>query len=121
MPRKSTRELKSEAQEAAWYTTPEGRRQTRREFERTLRRGTVLRSEGSKIPRTDAKALAELMELAKANATRAISIRLPIADIERARKIAAKRGIGYQTVLKQALTAGLNSVAAKPPGRPVIR
>lgn len=51
--------------------------------------------------------LTELMEMAKAHATRAISIRLPLADIERAQKIAAKRGIGYQTVLKQAIRAGL--------------
>jgi len=107
MPRKSAPELKPEAEEAAWYSTPEGRQQTRREFERALRSGTALRSKGSKIPRTDAKVLAELMELAKAHATRAISIRLPIADIERARKIAAKRGIGYQSVLKQAIRAGL--------------
>jgi hypothetical protein len=107
MPRKSTPEPKSESEEAAWYTTPAGRRQTQREFERAIRRGTALRSEGSKVPRTDARVLAELMELAKANATRAISIRLPIADIERAQKIAAKRGIGYQTVLKQAIRAGL--------------
>ena len=107
MPRKSTPDLKSEAEEAAWYTTPEGRRETRRQFERALRSGAALRSEGSKIPPTDAKVLTELMELAKANATRAISIRLPIADIERAQKIAAKHGIGYQTVLKQAIRAGL--------------
>ena len=107
MPRRSTPEFKSEAEEAAWYTTPQGRRQTRREFERALRRGAALRSEGSKIPRTDMKVLAELMERAKANATRPISIRLPIADIECARKIAAKHGVGYQTVLKQAIRTGL--------------
>jgi hypothetical protein len=107
MPRRSRTEPKSEAEEAAWYTTPEGRRQTRREFERAIKSGTALRSDGSKIPRTDAKVLTELMELAKATATRAISIRVPIADIERAQKIAAKRGIGYQTVLKQAIRAGL--------------
>jgi hypothetical protein len=99
--------MSRKSEEALWYTTPEGRRQTQREFERALRSKTALRSEGSKIPRTDAKVLAELVELAKANATRAISIRLPIADIERAQKIAAKRGVGYQTVLKQAIRAGL--------------
>ena len=105
MPRKSTPE--SETEQADWYTTPEGRRQTQREFERALRSGTLLRSDGSKIPRTDPKVLAELMERAKANATRAISIRLAIADIERAQKIAAKQGVGYQTVLKRAIRAGL--------------
>ena len=32
-----------------------------------------------------------------------VSIRLPVADIERARAMAAKEGIGYQTVLKRAI------------------
>jgi hypothetical protein len=107
MPRKSTGEVKSEALEAAWYTTPEGRRQTRREFERALRSGAAFRSPGSDIPRTEARVLAELMESAKARATRMVSIRLPIADLERAREIAARQGIGYQTVLKQTIRAGL--------------
>jgi len=47
------------------------------------------------------------MELAKENATRAISIRVPIADLERARRIAEETGVGYQTVLKQAIRDGL--------------
>ena len=109
MPRKSMPDLKSEAEEAAWYATPEGRRRTRREFERAIKSGTLLSSDGAKIPHTDAKVLTELMEQAKAKATRPISLRLPFADIERARKIAAKQGIGYQTVLKQAIRAGLNN------------
>jgi hypothetical protein len=107
MPRKSTPEVRSELKEAAWYTTAEGRQQTRREFEHALRSGTAFRSEGAKIPRTETQVLTELIEMAKAHATRAISIRLPVSDIERAQKIAAKRGIGYQTVLKQAIRAGL--------------
>lgn len=107
MPRKSTAEGKSRDAGAAWYATPEGRRQTQKEFERALKRGTLVRSPGSAIPPTDAKVLAELVERAKANATKPISIRLPIADLERARQIAAKEGVGYQTVLKRAIRAGL--------------
>jgi len=111
MPRKSTLKNNFEASEAAWYVTPDGRRQTQREFERALRTGKLVRSEGSAISRTDAKVLTRLMALAKARATRPISIRLPVADLERARKIAAKRGIGYQTVLKQAIHAGLDKAS----------
>ena len=111
MPQKSMPERKPETGDAAWYATTEGRRQTRREFERALKSGTALRSEGSTIPLTDGRVLAELMEQAKAKATRAISIRLPIADVERAQEIAAKQGIGYQTVLKQAIRAGLKEVS----------
>lgn len=105
MPRKSGSE--TEAEESLWYATPEGRRQTRREFERALKSGTLRSSKGTGIPRTDPKVLARLMEQAKENATRAISIRLPVADIERAQRIASRRGIGYQTVLKEAIRVGL--------------
>ena len=60
---------------------------------------------------TDTKLLAELVERAKARATKAISIRLPVVDLERAQQIAAKEGTGYQTVLKRAIHAGLKKVS----------
>ncbi len=109
MPRKSTDapRFKSEVDEAAWYATPPGRRQTQREFARALKNGTLIRSTGSKIAKTDPKVLEQLMEQAKRNATRSISIRIPIADLEQAQRIAEKTGVGYQTVLKQAIRKGL--------------
>jgi hypothetical protein len=109
MPRKSAEIVKSvsETEEAGWYRSPEGRRQTQREFERALKSGALIRSSGARIPRTNPKILEALLEQAKANATRPVSIRLPIADIELAKSIASKRGIGYQTVLKQAMRKGL--------------
>ena len=99
--------FKSEAEEADWYATPQGRERTQREFERALRAGTVTRLNSAKIKRTDAQALAQLMEQAKAKATKAISIRLSIVDLELAKSIAEAKGIGYQSVLKQAIRAGL--------------
>src|SRR5207249_3843184 len=109
MVRKSTKLNKSKfkTEESDWYASPEGRRQTQREFERALRDGTLVRSSGSRITRTDPKILEALMKQAKENATRPVSIRLPVADIERAKKIASKRGTGYQTVLKEAIHYGL--------------
>ena len=109
MPRKSTdvSRFRSEAEEADWYATPEGRRQTQREFVRALRAGTLSRSSGLKVAKTDPKALARLMEQAKQSATRAISIRIPIADLERAKRIAEQTGVGYQTVLKRAIRQGM--------------
>ena len=98
----------SEAEEADWYATPKGREQTRREFERALRTGKATRSAGASIPHTDPEVLARLMEQAKVKATKAISIRLPIADLELAKRIAATQGIGYQSVLKRAIRKGLN-------------
>jgi len=109
MPRKSTKvaEPKSETEETDWYASPEGRRQTRREFERALKNGTLIRSSGSRIPRTKPDVIEALLKQAKANATRPVSLRLAIADIELAQDIASRRGIGYQTVLKQAIRKGL--------------
>ena len=109
MPRKSTDVMKSKsnAAEADWYATPQGRRQTEREFARALKAGTLIRSSGSKIAKSDPQVLERLMEEAKRNATRSISIRVPIADLEQAQQIAEKTGVGYQTVLKQAIREGL--------------
>jgi len=109
MPRKSADPVKSKADagQAGWYATPQGRRQTQREFARALKDGTLVRSAGSKIAKSDPKVLEQLMEEAKRNATRSISIRVPIADLEQARQIAEKTGVGYQTVLKQAIREGL--------------
>ena len=109
MPGKSTKipKFKSTAAEAAWYATPEDRRQTQREFTRALRTGTLSRSPGLKAERTDPRILEQLMEQAKESATRAMSLRVPIADLERAKQIAQKTGVGYQTVLKQAIHEGL--------------
>jgi hypothetical protein len=109
MPRKSTsaRTFKSDREGADWYATPEGRRQTEREFSRALRAGTLSRSSGLSAAKTDPKTLAQLMDRAKEIATRAISIRIPIADLERAERIAGETGVGYQTVLKRAIREGL--------------
>src|SRR5215831_16560284 len=109
MPRKSADRSKQppEPEESAWYATPEGRRRTQREFTRAAREGKLKRSGGLKIPKTDAKLLEALMEQARRDTTRAISIRLPIGDLERAKEIAARTGVGYQTVLKEAIRDGL--------------
>ena len=109
MPRKSTNvpRFKSDAEEADWYATPEGRRQTQREFARAVRAGTLRPSAGLKVAKTDPRILEQLMEQARASATRAISLRVPITDLERAKRIAEETGVGYQTVLKQAIRQGL--------------
>jgi sugar lactone lactonase YvrE len=55
----------SESEEAAWYATSAGHRQTEREFDRALRTGTLSRSPGIKVPKSDPKLLAKLMRDAK--------------------------------------------------------
>jgi hypothetical protein len=104
MARKST---KPKIENADWYASAEGRQQTQREFERALRAGLVIRSSGLRIPRTNPDVLKTLLAQAKANATRPVSIRLAVADIELAKDIASRRGTGYQTVLKEAIRNGL--------------
>jgi predicted DNA binding CopG/RHH family protein len=39
--------------------------------------------------------------------TKNVSVRLPVTDIERARKLADKRGVGYQTLIKTLLHEAL--------------
>jgi hypothetical protein len=109
MPRKSDKipAFRSEAEEADWYATAAGRRQTEREFTRAVKEGTLRRSNGLRIPKSDAEFLNRLLQQAKENITRAISIRVPIADLERAKRIAKETGEGYQTVLKRAIRTGL--------------
>ena len=110
MPRKSDKmpNFKNETEEARWYTTPQGLRQTQREMERAIKNGTFkIYPNGMGIPRTDPKILADLVARAKERATQAISLRVSIADIEAAKKIAARKRVGYQTVLKQAIREGL--------------
>jgi hypothetical protein len=78
MPQKSTDVPKFQTgpEEAIWYATPQGRRQTLREFARALQDGTLIRSTGGKTAKTDPKVLERLMEEAKRSATRSISIRV---------------------------------------------
>jgi hypothetical protein len=69
MARKSTElhEAVSRTGEPDWYASPEGRRQTQREFERALKDGTLVRSSGPDIPRTNPRLLSKLLEQAKVN------------------------------------------------------
>lgn len=108
MHRKSTRnESTAGTGQTDWYASPEGRRQTQREFQRALKNGTLIHSSGSRTTPTDPAVLRKLLEQAKAKATRPVSIRLSLADIELAKNVASRRGIGYQTVLKEAIRRGL--------------
>ena len=135
MPAKSTAankmpKFKSEAEEADWYHTPEGRLYAFRKMQEGIRKGVITVEEkltpaeatrilrnsdgkmvrfkkGLKIRRTDPAVLNKLLEEARTSMTKAISIRLPVGDLEQAQQIAKKEGIGYQTVLKRAIREGL--------------
>lgn len=86
--------FKSESEEADWWYA------NRKKVARELHNGN---------PVTDAKnrqmAPAEIAaaHIAARKQTQAISIRLSVADIERAKQQASARGIGYQTLIRMML------------------
>ena len=45
--------------------------------------------------------------------TKSVTLRLPVIDIDRAREIAARRGTGYQTLIKTLLHDALKREATK--------
>jgi predicted DNA binding CopG/RHH family protein len=71
--------FKSEQDEAAWLDSPAGKRHATRQLEAAI----------------------------KAKQTRAVSLRIPASDIDAAKELAAKMGVGYQTVLKEIISKGL--------------
>ncbi|MGH9415619.1 MAG: hypothetical protein ACRD01_03245 [Terriglobales bacterium] len=92
----------SEAEEAAWWQRH--RREADELFERAYRVGAVRRFKGGgEVP------------------TMQTTIRLIVRDVERARAIAQRKGLRYQTYIKMLVHEGLNQEeAARPPfsGRP---
>lgn len=106
-PIKKPSRFRTEAAAADWYASPAGQRHTEHVLRDAIRRGTVKVSKGHDVVRTDPAVLQELVERARASMTRAVSLRIPTGDIEAAKRIAERKGIGYQTVLKQAIRKGL--------------
>jgi len=82
-----TLKFKNEAEEAEYWF------RNRRKVEAALRK---------------AKATPAPAEIAAAElATRPVSIRLAVRDIERAKELAAARGIGYQTLIRMLIHESL--------------
>jgi predicted DNA binding CopG/RHH family protein len=90
--------FRTEAEEAQWWYGH--RSMVEKEFMAALKNGTVGRG--------IAQRLAD-----KARESKNITIRVPVADIDRARELAEKKGIGYQTYMKMLLHEALNREARK--------
>ncbi len=125
----ATPKFKSEAEEADWLSSPAGRRASERDLEKAVLSGKVIVSgkrtmskkdkealragylvryrNGLDVTPTDPALLQELMDRAKAKRTEAVSLRIPVSDIEAAKKIGVQTGLGYQTVLKEIISKGL--------------
>ena len=86
--------FKNEAEEAAWWDSHSD--QILKEFERAYGRKAVERM------------LREKPAAAKRAPTRPITLRLPVADVARAQRLAARKGLGYQTLVKTLLREALD-------------
>ena len=85
----------NEAQEADWWASREGR-----EFLKQKTAGT-----GKK--KGPAPAGSRLVGQLKKASSIQIALRLPEPDVAKARELAARKGIGYQTLLKMLVHEGL--------------
>jgi hypothetical protein len=83
-----------ESDEADWWAGPEGREFVRAQASRARTAGEVVK--GSRL-------------VGKLNGGTSVQIalRVPEADLAKARALAARKGIGYQTLLKMLVHEGL--------------
>jgi predicted DNA binding CopG/RHH family protein len=86
--------FKSESEEADWWASPDGR---------ALVKGKSAEAQRKPIKTGGSRLVAMLNKKRSVQ----IAIRLPEADLLHARKIAERKGIGYQTLLKMLVREGL--------------
>ncbi|MCE5306871.1 MAG: BrnA antitoxin family protein [Acidobacteriales bacterium] len=92
--------FRNESDEADWWASPEGRAFVRQgSAEAVLRKSTPAGS--SLVAKLNKKASVQ------------IALRLPEADLARARELAGRKGIGYQTLLKMLVREGLQREARR--------
>lgn len=86
--------FKSVSEEADWWASPAGRAYVKRKSAEA--RSTKSKAGGSR-----------LVSMLNKKRSVQIAIRLPEGDLAQARKIADRKGIGYQTLLKMLVREGL--------------
>jgi predicted DNA binding CopG/RHH family protein len=95
----------SEAEEAKWWD--EHRQFAEEALSKAMRNGTAQKGTAQRLTR-------------QWRASKNITIRMPVDDVERARRLAGTKGLGYQTYMKMLLHEALNreeSSASKPAPR----
>jgi len=88
----------NEGEEAKWWASAEGREFLKRQS-----------AEGSPARRRGSPLVANLNRASSVQ----IALRLPAPDLAKARKIAGRKGIGYQTLLKMLVHEGLQREARR--------
>ena len=101
MPKKKLAEMRTEADEARWFEDNQGR--LLKLFEQAEKEG-VLRVGGKSVGIT----LSKTTETVRKPRSQKVMLRIPSDDVDRARRQAADKGIGYQTYIKVLLRAGLD-------------
>jgi predicted DNA binding CopG/RHH family protein len=86
-------EFGSEADEALWWD--EHRAEVEQNLGEAMRGGSAQRGTAQRLMR-------------EARASKNITIRMPLADLERARQLSSKKGLGYQTYVKMLLHEALD-------------
>jgi predicted DNA binding CopG/RHH family protein len=92
--------FKTESEEADWWASKAGRAYVKQ------------KSGEAQAKRTTAGG-SRLVAMLNKKSSVQIAIRLPEADLAQARKIAGRKGIGYQTLLKMLVHEGLAREAAR--------
>lgn len=90
----------SEAQEADWWASREGREFVKQKAAGAGKKGSA--PKGSHL-------VGQLNKVASVQ----IALRLPEPDVAKARELAARKGIGYQTLLKTLVHEGLRREARR--------
>ncbi|HKW98304.1 MAG TPA: CopG family antitoxin [Bryobacteraceae bacterium] len=86
--------FETESAEADWWASPAGRTYVKQKSAEAGRRGTKF-------------AGSSLVNKLNRRKSVQIALRIPEADLAQARKIADRKGIGYQTLLKMLVREGL--------------
>jgi predicted DNA binding CopG/RHH family protein len=100
MPKKRLAETQSEAEEAGWFEENQDR--LLKLFEQARKEGS-LRIGGKTVGITLSKRTESLRP-----PSQKVMLRIPAGDLDRARRQAGSKGIGYQTYIKMLLHEGLD-------------
>jgi predicted DNA binding CopG/RHH family protein len=92
-------EFESEAQEARWWN--EHKDLVEENLIEAMRDGTAKRGSAQRLVK-------------EARASKNITIRMPLADLERARQLSANKGLAYQTFIKMLLHEALDREERRP-------
>ena len=101
MRKKKLGDTRTEAEEARWFE--ENQHRILKLFEQAAKDG-VLRIGGTSIGITVSKRTEALVK----PRSQKVMLRVPTDDLERARRLASNKGLGYQTYMKLLLRTGLD-------------